>query len=298
MNNEKLTKEEKVQAIKDYYEQYRKELDKELNKYIAKQYIGAALEIGSTTLPMGGIGKVGATIGKDLLVKNLGRKVSENIGSGILSGGGSGAVFGFGHGLMNDENPVVSSALGGIGGGITGGAVGAIGANIQKATRDYQLMNLPPIDDLSDIGRKNLRKFGNQYYSDYLQDSQVKDPFGNTYTFPGSQFGKIKMFNYKMLPKIKKTNTHCKKLKKSNDKPDRLDSNYCVKLYNTYKDKNYEYVMRNNANNTGHDYYLIKEVGSNPAYSDHNRVLKLEPNSIINDNKRNYNPAKWLLPYN
>ena len=96
-----LTKEQKIQIIKQYYDNYRAEIDKELNNYLTKQYIGAALEIGSAALPVGGVGKLGGEIGKQLLKKQLGRKISENIGSGMLLGGASGGLFGLGEGLVN-----------------------------------------------------------------------------------------------------------------------------------------------------------------------------------------------------
>ena len=53
-----------------------------------------------------------------------------------------------------------------------------------------------------------------------------------------------------LIKRLKKQIKNAKHIVESNDKPDRLDSNYFVKLYNTYKDKKYEYVMRNNTNDT------------------------------------------------
>ena len=59
-----------------------------------------------------------------------------------------------------------------------------------------------------------------------------------------------------------------------------------------YKGKTYEYVIRNNANQTGYNFYQIKEVGSAPAYWDQAPALKTEPNNIINDISRNINPIQ------
>jgi len=42
--------------------------------------------------------------------------------------------------------------------------------------------------------------------------------------------------------------------------------------------------MRKNSNNTGNDFYQIKEVGSNPAYSNQARAL-------VKDCTENFNPA-------
>ena len=39
-----------------------------------------------------------------------------------------------------------------------------------------------------------------------------------------------------------------------------------------------------------------KEAGSNPAYSDQNRALELEPNNIMNDISSDVNPAQVAIP--
>lgn len=55
LKNKNLTREQKVEAINNYFNNYRASVDKELNDYLLKQRIGAALEIGSAAIPMGGI---------------------------------------------------------------------------------------------------------------------------------------------------------------------------------------------------------------------------------------------------
>ena len=71
LKDKALTKEQKIQIINQYYDNYRTEIDKELNNYLIKQYIGLALEIGSAALPVGGAGKLGGEIGKQLLKKTI-----------------------------------------------------------------------------------------------------------------------------------------------------------------------------------------------------------------------------------
>ena len=112
LKDKTLTKEQKVKIINDYFDAYRKQTDSELNKYITRQNIGAALEIGSAALPVGGVGKIGGTIGKELLKKQLGRKISENIGTGMLSGAASGGLFGLGESLIKETNPILSTLQG------------------------------------------------------------------------------------------------------------------------------------------------------------------------------------------
>ena len=63
-----------------------------------------------------------------------------------------------------------------------------------------------------------------------------------------------------------------------------------MKQYNEHNGKTYKYLIRNNSNNSGKDFYQIKEVGSNPAYSQQNRVLEPESNNIISNQKQTLNP--------
>lgn len=58
LSNPNLTEDEKTKIIKDFGENYRKQIDKELNIYLAKKYAGAALEIASAAIPGTGIGKL------------------------------------------------------------------------------------------------------------------------------------------------------------------------------------------------------------------------------------------------
>lgn len=57
-----LTKEQKVQKIKEIGEAERKKIDREHRKTMAKLYAGAALEIGSAAIPVGGAARLGGTL--------------------------------------------------------------------------------------------------------------------------------------------------------------------------------------------------------------------------------------------
>ena len=173
LKDKTLTKEQKIQIINQYYDNYRAEIDKELNNYLAKQYIGAALEIGSAAIPVGGVGKLGGEIGKQLLKKQLGRKISENIGSGMLSGAASGGLFGLGESLINETNPILSTLQGVLSGTITGSALGTVGGNTQKAIKGQQLKNYGDIDNLDGILRKQYSNDSRKFYQDYIQEIQL-----------------------------------------------------------------------------------------------------------------------------
>lgn len=67
LQDENLTQEEKIKRINFVYENYRQKLDEDLRNYLIKIWSGAALEIGSATLPLSGTGKLGAMAGQKLL---------------------------------------------------------------------------------------------------------------------------------------------------------------------------------------------------------------------------------------
>lgn len=50
-----LTREQKVKLIQQAGDNYRQNVDKEYKDYRNKQILGAALEIGSAAIPLGGI---------------------------------------------------------------------------------------------------------------------------------------------------------------------------------------------------------------------------------------------------
>lgn len=260
-----------------------------------KKWAGAALEIGSAAIPFGGAGRLGASAGRNLLQKTLGRKLSQEIGSGTASGLASGAVFGAGRGLIEDKNSLITGLHDAAGGLAAGGLIGGAGGYLEKAVRANMLENSKPISELTKTQIKNLRKLGKEYYWDYLQGRMISTSQLGKINFSGAQAGEIGLHNIKMIPKIPEQIRSAQGLRYSNDKPWRNDANNFYKLYNTYKGKNYEYVIRNNANKTGNDFYQIKEVSSTPAYWDQPPALEIEPNNIINDISENFNPALIIL---
>ena len=260
-----------------------------------KKWAGAALEIGSAAIPFGGAGRLGASAGRNLLQKTLGRKLSQEIGSGAASGLASGAVFGAGRGLIEDKNSLITGLHDAAGGLAAGGLIGGTGGYLEKSVRANLLENAKPLRELSQTQIKNLIKQGKNYYQDYLHDTHVYYPPLDKIYFRNSQAGEIRPHNMKMVPKIPEQIRTSYGLKHSNDKPWRQDANNFYKLYNTHKGKTYEYIIRNNANKTGNDFYQIKEVDSAPAYLHHNQALETEPVNIINDISENINPIPMII---
>lgn len=295
LKNSNMTKEEKVAFIKAAGDFYRQQVDKEYNNYVRNQRIGAGIEIASAAIP----GSVGVNVAKKvapkILQKTIGKNLAENVTAGAINGAMSGGIYGFGEGIAENENLLLNSVQRSSEGLIAGGLAGKISGELHKIGKAYQLESTKHPNLMNDVERKTLREQGKQYYFDYYQGTTQQTPIGNVY-FPSSQAGEIGLHNYKMLPKINEQIRNPKTINITNDKPTRKDSNYFYNLGNTYKDKNYVYQIRNNSNNSGNDFYQIKEVGSNPAYPDQPRALELEPINSIKDFLSDFNPPEWVNP--
>lgn len=193
--------------------------------------------------------------------------------------------------LLKIKNPLATSTQDTLTGALSGGVLGASGAYLQKGIRANYLEKSKPEFGVTQKEIANLRQAGKQYYNDYLNELKLKTKNGDIINFPNSQAGEIGLHNYKMIPQLPNQIKNANNIIKSNDKI-RSDALDFEKIYNTYNNKNYEYLIRNNSNNTGKDFYQIKEVGSNPAYSHQNRALESEPNTILHNNSSKVNPIE------
>ncbi|MBR1775936.1 hypothetical protein IJ750_02540 [bacterium] len=141
-----LSKEEKIQKIKEIGEAERKKIDRDHRINMAKLYGGAALEIGSAAIPFGGAARLGGAaalkLAKPAFSQIAKKTIAKNIGSGIASGVASGAMFGAGEGLMGNkdlkgvaEDSVKGAGEGAVGGAIIGGVAGKIATKFGR-TKD------------------------------------------------------------------------------------------------------------------------------------------------------------------
>jgi len=121
--NSNLSREQKAQAIRERGAAYDKSVDREKNKKLAKLYAGAALEIGSAAIPVGGAARLAGGAVK-ALAPYVGKKIAQEVGTGLIAGGLSGGVFGTGRGLMEDKNPLVTTAQDALVGSALGGGIG------------------------------------------------------------------------------------------------------------------------------------------------------------------------------
>lgn len=120
------------------------QLDDELKKYLAKQYAGAAIEIGSAALPVSGVGRIGVQLAGKAFTKTLGRRLAQNLGAGAASGLTSGGVYGIGRGLMEDKNPLMTGAQDALSGLAAGGV---LGAGTGKIAQDKHIKALNELAD-------------------------------------------------------------------------------------------------------------------------------------------------------
>lgn len=161
----------------------------------AKNFGGAALEIGSAAILIGVGARLGIGITKALAPK-LGKKIAQEIGTGLVSGGLSGAVGGFGQGMLEDKNPVLTS--------LGGGTLGALGG---KTVKDVKGNKLSKMLTSSRAEKRNLRNDGKEFYRDYIQGTSINREDLGTINFDSEglrETGKQQVKHLSNLKNLKK----------------------------------------------------------------------------------------------
>lgn len=155
-----LDKAEKARLIQERGEEINKQIDSDLMKDLIKNYAGAAIQIGSAAIPFTGGGRL-AVEGAKLLKPMVGKAIANTIAKGTIAGAKSGAVEGFGRGLMEDENPLLTAAYDSVLGTLLGAGAGAIEGKItqkmaQKALKDADKTTLDKYYDayIADLTNK------------------------------------------------------------------------------------------------------------------------------------------------
>ena len=134
-NDNSLTREQKEQAINDYFKKEQRDIQKERWGTHAKNFGGAGLEIGSALIPIGG----GAKLATKLLPKAA--PLVKNLASNVISGGVAGGVSGFGRGLRQDENLAKTTTQDAIlGAGITS-AMPFVGQGVKNIIENPKFQN-------------------------------------------------------------------------------------------------------------------------------------------------------------
>lgn len=301
LKDENLTREQKNQAINKYFEDYRKEIDNELNKYILRQNIGTAIEIGSAALPIGA-GAKATEIGYKLvepIAKQYGKKVAERIGQGIVGGTAAGAVHGLGSSIANPDKNPIAEILKDTAGGTLAGGLGSVG--LSKAEQYLSGKSLQKLANSNNLSREQLKLLRNKakdYYNNYINSTSVfrkdigKINFGTIGIKEQVSKG---LHNVGVLPDLKnqiKTGIYKRAQK---DYP-RDDIKQFHIIENKLKNKNYEYQIAEDTNDK--KYYLVKngkKAEVPPTYSNHNPGLEATSNTSITDVARNFNPGQVAI---
>lgn len=321
VNDSNLTKEQKVQAINDYYENYQKSIDNELNMYLAKQWIGAGIQIGSAALPLGAgaaagtaVGKavlqktlgknalqligesgIGGYIGRETLQKTLGKVISSDIGTGALDGLLGGAMYGLGNGLMEDKNVLLSTIQDASLGGVTGGLLGGVVGNTQRFFDSKNLKGYGDIDMLSENLRRQYNKDSRDFYKNYNQGIKLGD-----IEFSNRGIQEILRWNPMQAQNLPELVNDVKKAKRLPDVPNlKPEQKPNVSHYEVYQGKNGLHHIEVFENGEKR-YYVTKDsiddIEKLTKSSDQTTSLGTlsKPNNIINDVTPNINPTNII----
>ncbi len=301
LRDKKLTREQKNHAINTYYDSYRKNVDDELNKYIQLQNIGAALEIGSAVIPVGGEAKF-AKEGYNLLkplVKQYGQKITERVGQGIVGGTVAGIAHGIGSAILNaDTNPVGEFVKSVAGGTVTGGLGNAALGKAEQYIAGNALKKAVSRDDLTRDEMKVLREQAREYYNNYLKNTTVsRSDIGDIYfrnAGIGEQVAKG-LHNVGLLPDLKKQiKTGIYKGTQKDYPRNDIDRFHIIE--NKLKNKKYEYQIAEDSNEK--KYYLVKDAKKTevtPTDRNQNPASVSTSTISINDGVQNLNPRQVAI---
>ncbi len=315
INSTTLTKEQKTQIINQYYSAYNQKLQDDLYKYLTKKWGGFALEVGSTAIPLGGVGRAGAAIGENVLKHTLGKKLSQEIGSGALSGLTSGAVFGAGRSFLEDSplfNTIINDAFAGL---TLGSGLGAGGAYLQKMVKGQQLKNYD-VQNIFGSEFKKYKNLANNFYKDFLQgiNLNLKNLGDVSITKKGldETISKNPAMG-KIFPDLLKKLKQAEYYETNQLYKPRKDQ--ATKQFIILKDANNKYFIAEDKNGAK-KFYLAKRdtadqgtpektsgtssgginLGKNSAYTGQAQMHELEPNFIIPNSSPDFNPARNKNP--
>ena len=314
MNNTNLSKEEKIEALEKLKSYTDKKYDDSLRNTLTKKWTGSALEIGSAGIPLGGAGKLGSTLGGSLLKSTLGRKLSQEVGSGAVSGLLSGTVFGAGQGLIDNENLLKTAAEYGASGLLLGAITGGSAGYIEKAIKGNKLSNYN-VGNMFGAEYKNYKNQAKNYYKDYLQDKVINNKDIGKITFTRKGMDEIFSKNPELGTLFPKLVNDVKDANYLETNPlYKIRKDKATKEFHTLKSPSYKHIIAEDKLGNK-KFYLTKKdtinqgtpsraegtsfdsiLGTNPAYLDESRALKLEPNTIIAENAASFNPSSTFLP--
>ena len=322
LNNDSLTKDEKVKMINFVYENYRQKLDEDLRNYLIKIWAGAALEIGSAALPYSGVGKLGAKAGQKLLQKTIGKKLAQELGSGAASGLASGGVFGTGRGMIDYKNPLITALQDAGLGMFAGGGIGAINGKILLNNHLKQLNEI--LDKRKDWGIAFQKASGNpekaintllEHKKGFVPDAFNKKGIGKTDLVWG-QDGELGYGMAHFIEKRQKQKIDIDDFLKS--LPETIDNGIVTQNDTLHPNNKYIEDLKNKIaivtdwygkprnwvitahrqNKSAAKRLMVSAPASNLSpEKGANSISRLAADeAIINDNSKNVNPAPMIIP--
>lgn len=264
-NDKTLSKQEKIEKLKERKQQVDKEITRQGNIEKGKIIGLGALEIGAMALPQGRVMKAGAKVGEAVLRKHVGKAIGKAVGEGVASGVVTGSVGGAIDAAKKKENVLKGAAGGAVAGGAVGAVGSAVGANIEKVVKAKVLENAPDMRLESPEAKKKFRDRAKEYYQDYLQFTDVNhEKVGKIdFTKKGVKKTLNKNINAgKTLPKLKKN------MKKAVDVTDTVEKDKNGELYKPRGDNTETFLYLQNGDeiyniaksNQGQKYYLTKKA--------------------------------------
>ncbi len=284
----KAQKKAEVAKIQEAYEARDKEITREHILEQAKNYGGAALEIGSLAVPSYGGVKLAGTVAKNLAPK-VGRKIANEVATGVLKGASSGTVEGLGRGLLEDENILKTVIQDTIAGAALGTSLGTAGANVQKVIKGKNLKQYGDIDMLDKISRKQYSKNAREYYQDYVQGVNLNKNGKIVFSKTGNQeqlrWNPQGAINYPELRNDIKNATRLPN--ETNKDKGKIFTDY----FEIYRGKLGDHLIEVDKNNGPRRFYMTRSTPSGTSHATSTDSTK-SANNIIQPLQTNLNPSQ------
>lgn len=291
LKNSKLTREQKVQIIKEAGNEYDKQIDNELNNYLAKQYAGAAIEIGSAAIPVGGVaGQIAKRTLPAVVSKTIGRKFTHDIATSAIGGGINSSVYGVGRGLMEDKNPFTTALQDGVTGFSTGAALGGITGKINQAIDKNNIYSFDNFNLLSKSDKKNYINQVNKYYNKYEQGLNPELNNIGIVKLPSQGFKETLKQNPELGKEVINLSNNLKKAEYKGVETPRHDHKYDITQFHRLNHNDIDYLI---AQNSKGDNYFHKAVTPDLIAGPKPDGQGL-PSNIINHFLQKNNLPEWL----
>lgn len=142
LKNSNLTKEQKAALIKNACELYRQKIDKDYQKYVRNQRIGAGIEIASAAIPASIGVKTASKIAPTVIKKTVGRKFTNDITAGAINSAMSGGIYGLGESVAENKNPIINSSKRATENLIVGGLISAPISKVQNTINAKEVLSI------------------------------------------------------------------------------------------------------------------------------------------------------------